>query len=451
MTEQAAPAKELSSASPVKASHFIPVVVSCLLLAAHHLRAAEFALSYLWLSAPLFLFIRRSFTRPVFMGMLLWGAAVWIGTALSNIDARMLAAEPWGRMALILFSVAAFTGASALVFSKPGIKSFYRAGEESQVPGVASFAFTFSLLAFVQFKMDPAGLLLERFVPDGGWIEAFWLSAYAGWLTTKMMEPAESARWRPRIWLFFSAVFFAQLMLGLAGFPSFLMTGKLHLPVPALIIAGPVYRGGGLFMIILFAATVLAAGPVWCSYLCYIGAWDDRFARSGGKPKPLPGWRRYARPAILAAVIAAALVLRLAGAPASLALGLASGFGIVGAGLMAYASRKTGVMVHCTSYCPIGWVATRLGKINPLRIKIKPGCNQCGACKSACRFDALTDRDIENKRPGPSCTLCGDCVHKCRQEQIVYWFPNLSPASARALFMVLAVTLHAVFLGVARP
>jgi hypothetical protein len=41
-------------------------------------------------------------------------------------------------------------------------------------------------------------------------------------------------------WTFFSVVFFAQLVLGLAGMPSMLMTGELHAPVPALILAGPV-------------------------------------------------------------------------------------------------------------------------------------------------------------------------------------------------------------------
>ena len=47
------------------------------------------------------------------------------------------------------------------------------------------------------------------------------------------------------MWLIFSIIFFTQLILGVAGVDKLLMTGKLHLPVPALIAAGPLYRAGG--------------------------------------------------------------------------------------------------------------------------------------------------------------------------------------------------------------
>ncbi len=95
--------------------------------------------------------------------------------------------------------------------------------------------------------------------------------------------------------MFFSMVFFAQLLLGLAGIEKLLMTGKLHLPVPALIIAGPLFRGEGVFMLILFAATVLLVGPAWCSYLCYIGAWDNYAATAQKRPGRLPSWRPWLR------------------------------------------------------------------------------------------------------------------------------------------------------------
>ena len=51
--------------------------------------------------------------------------------------------------------------------------------------------------------------------------------------------------------------------------------GEMHLPVPALILAGPLYRGEGFFMLFLFLSTVLIVGPAWCSWLCYVGAWDN--------------------------------------------------------------------------------------------------------------------------------------------------------------------------------
>jgi hypothetical protein len=63
---------------------------------------------------------------------------------------------------------------------------------------------------------------------------------------------------------------------------------------------------------------------------------------------------------------------------------------------------------------------------------------------------ALKPTDIERGRTGFNCTLCGDCLASCRQASIAYRFPGLSAETARRLFLVLVVSLHAVFLGVAR-
>lgn len=229
-----------------------------------------------------------------------------------------------------------------------------------------------------------------------------------------------------------------------------MMTGRLHLPVPALIAAGPLYRGHGWFMLVLFGATILLVGPAWCSYLCYLGAWDDRAARLAGPPRSLPPWRRDLRPAALAGVLLGAFCLREAGAPAAVAAALAAAFGIIGVGIIFTWSRKTGVMAHCTAYCPMGWLACRLGKVSPFRIRIRQGCMECGACRRVCRYDALSEQNIRNRRPGESCTLCGDCLAQCRKNEIEYHFLGLEPNRARALFIVIIVALHAAFLGVAR-
>lgn len=95
---------------------------------------------------------------------------------------------------------------------------------------------------------------------------------------------ARPKRSEARVWLMFSGVFFAQLVLGLLGAERFLMTGNLHLPVPAVILAGPLCRGEGFFMLILFLCTVLIVDPAWCGWLCYIGAWDN-VAASARRPR----------------------------------------------------------------------------------------------------------------------------------------------------------------------
>lgn len=73
-----------------------------------------------------------------------------------------------------------------------------------------------------------------------------------------MQDRKERPKWRTRARLLFSIVFFGQL-LGILVNPVFLMTGKQHLPVPAIILAGPLYRLEGLFMPILFLSTLLLA------------------------------------------------------------------------------------------------------------------------------------------------------------------------------------------------
>ena len=294
-------------------------------------------------------------------------------------------------------------------------------------------------------------LLTDRFFPGWGWLQILLLGIYATWIGKKVLGTDKTAHIRSKIWGFFSLVFFVQLILGLTGIQQMLMTGKLHLPVPALIVAGPLYRGGGFFMLILFSITVLLVGPAWCSYLCYIGAWDDYLCKRWKKrPKKFPSWFSQGRLYTLVFVVAAAVTLRRWGNSPGLALASASIFGLVGVGIMAGLSSRRGMMVHCTAYCPIGIISNLLGKINPWRLRIDHDCNQCGACSKACRYGALYMKHLEQRKPGLNCTLCGDCISSCKDNYIQYHFPGLSPLAARKAYLVVVITLHAAFLGVAR-
>jgi polyferredoxin len=203
-------------------------------------------------------------------------------------------------------------------------------------------------------------------------------------------------------------------------------------------------------MLILFLCTIVLVGPAWCSHLCYIGAWDDWAARRRRRPAALPRWRVPVRIGIAVLVLLAALLLSLLGISAVVAGGIAVAFGLGGVALMVFWSRRTGSMAHCVTYCPIGLLTNYLGKISPFRLRIGAGCNDCGICTRACRFDALNPVDIRHRRPGITCTLCGDCVSACKPEQITYRLPGLNPRRARAVFIVVIVALHAAFLGVAR-
>jgi polyferredoxin len=330
-------------------------------------------------------------------------------------------------------------------------------GRKRIVPPVVAFVLTAALLVFLQTKVSRPMLLAERYWTGAGWAEIPFLAGWAAFLVDRMSDIRLAPAWRLRLWSLFSAVFFGQLALGLLGLERMLMTGKLHLPVPALIVAGPLYRGGGLFMPILFSATILLVGPAWCSHLCYIGAWDNLASRARRRhPLPALAWdgggrRRWLRWANLGLAFAVPLLLRALGLPTTVAVACGAIFGLTGVAIMLLWSTRAGTMAHCSWYCPIGLLSSRLGRINPFRIRVATDrCTACGACSLACRYDALTRADVARGAPNRSCTLCGDCLAACRHDSMALAFPGLTPETSRRVFLVVVASLHAVFLGVAR-
>jgi NAD-dependent dihydropyrimidine dehydrogenase PreA subunit len=428
---------------------YIPIILVSLLLGAHHYRAGEWGLIGLWLSLPFALLIRRRWADRAVQVVLLAGAVEWLLTLQTIVGIYRRMGLPTARSTIIMVSVALVTAAAGLMLETAGRRR--RLPDHDPVaPGLAAFLVAGGLLAVVQVVVARPMILAERFLPAAGWWEAGLLAFYAGWLSDRLREPRAIKQLRPKVWLAFSILFFTQLLVGMAGVDRLLMSGKLHLPVPALIAAGPLYRGGGLFMAILFSVSVLVAGPAWCSWLCYIGAWDDRFARARKRPGRLPAWRRHFRWILLIAVFGAAFALGRLGVGTVTAGWLAAGFGLVGVGVMATWSRRTGHMTHCTAWCPMGFVATRLGKVSPWRLRISDGCTDCGACTPACRYDALYPQDVLRRMPSEACTLCGDCLSRCPTGSIEYRWLRTDPEKARRAFFIIVAALHAVWLGVAR-
>jgi polyferredoxin len=315
------------------------------------------------------------------------------------------------------------------------------------LPAIAAALLTLGLVVPAELHTDPVMLILGRFVPGGSWVQAGLLALYAAWVAHKLMDPKVHARLRPWLWRLFSAVFFVQLLLGMAGLDRLLLSGRLHPPVPAVILAGPVFRGEGLFMVFMLLGTLVLAGPTWCSHLCYIGSWDDAAARARRRPGALPPWRHAARAGMLALVLLAAWGLRLLEVPPVTAGWLAVGFGGLGVAVMLAASRRLGVMVHCLVFCPIGLVVNTLGRLHPFRIGIDEGCTRCGACTTACRYQALEPAHLEAGRPGFTCSLCAECLPRCSGRFIRFRFLGLGPQRARTVFVVAMATLHASFLG----
>jgi hypothetical protein len=131
---------------------------------------------------------------------------------------------------------------------------------------VTVFLLTFLLLEFVQVKLMRPIILAEHFIKGAGWAEIIIISAYGAFVVWKMKARNSMPKWRTITWIVFSFVFFSQFIIGISWIEKFLMTGKLHLPVPMMIIAGPVCRGHLSVMTILFLSTVILTGPEGCSH-----------------------------------------------------------------------------------------------------------------------------------------------------------------------------------------
>jgi polyferredoxin len=201
-------------------------------------------------------------------------------------------------------------------------------------------------------------------------------------------------------------------------------------------------------MPILYLSTLLLVGPAWCS-TC---------ATSGPQTTPVPALVPAARPLpptpgsrvllTLLLVIAAALSFRLLGVPGGIAALSAAAFGLAGVVVMLTLSRRQGMMVHCTAYCPIGLVGNLLGKLSPFCLRMDAGCDRfsrCGACARACRYGALAASDVSRGRPGLTCTLCGDCVGVCPRSVSTHMacLFNLSPENLPPPFLTMVISLHA--------
>jgi len=318
------------------------------------------------------------------------------------------------------------------------------------------FLLVFALLIPVQILPEKILLLFERLFSGGGWLQITIVSSYAAILMYNMQFRERRAKWRERSWLFFACFFYFQLILGISADSLFLLSGKLHIPIPAIIIAGPVFRFSSWFMIILFISTIIFTGPAWCSHLCYFGAFDSvsshksaKNERAGsivlGKKK-----RVIIKFSILLILTATALVLRIMNGSNNLATLLAVLFGMIGIGIILTVSRKTGSMHHCTLYCPVGTIVNYAKYLSPFHFEINSKCTACCSCISKCRYMALSVESVKMKKIENTCTYCGDCLTSCKHNALQYRFLRLSSEGAERLWLILTITIHAVFVAVAR-
>ena len=88
---------------------------------------------------------------------------------------------------------------------------------------------------------------------------------------------------------------------------------------------------------------------------------------------------------MLPLVLGTAAGLRALGASTVAASATALAFLLLGLLVMLFVSRRLGLMVHCSFWCPMGLFANLLGKLSIFRLRIGPECTACGACSPTCR------------------------------------------------------------------
>ncbi|MCK9255807.1 MAG: 4Fe-4S binding protein [Bacteroidales bacterium] len=307
------------------------------------------------------------------------------------------------------------------------------------------------LLSIPQIKLENPILLSERFFPGYGWIQIAIMSILAGFIAVNMLNINKISRWRTATWTIFSLVFFSQLALGLLGYEKFLMTGKLHLPIPAVVIAGAVYRFEIGFMPFLFLTTVLITGPAWCSQLCYFGSFDNLTSRiKKNKKRFRPPNLKIYRSLALTIFIIIVLILRFINLSLENTVIIAGVFGILGLLIILFVTPFIGKMTHCIYWCPLGAVLNYSRKINPFKMYIDKNCINCMRCTAVCKYQAMEKTDLLKQKPGFTCTMCGDCIKVCPTDSIKYKLWNFSSENSRKIYIIIISAIYIVFLNMAR-
>ena len=104
----------------------LPAILSLRLLAPHFFRNEMEVLTGVCVVLPLLLFFRERWVPSVIQVALILGVVEWLYTLYSFAQVRIAMDQPWTRLALILGTVALFTGLSTLVFRNRYIRQRYK-------------------------------------------------------------------------------------------------------------------------------------------------------------------------------------------------------------------------------------------------------------------------------------------------------------------------------------
>lgn len=103
----------------------LPVILAFGLLAAHFSRADMLPAVVVSLIIPFLLLIRKPWIARSIQILLLLGALEWIRSMFGYIQVRKEIGDDWGRLAIILLTVALLTACAGLVFRGKSLKKRY--------------------------------------------------------------------------------------------------------------------------------------------------------------------------------------------------------------------------------------------------------------------------------------------------------------------------------------
>ena len=109
----------------IKTLLYIPVVLSLVVLGAHFMRYGDTILVVGAVALIALLFVRQPWVARLIQIVLILGALEWVRTLYELLQTRIALGEPYGRMLIILGSVATVTACSALVFQSKALKGVY--------------------------------------------------------------------------------------------------------------------------------------------------------------------------------------------------------------------------------------------------------------------------------------------------------------------------------------
>ena len=103
-----------------------PAIISLLILGAHYYRSGVMILVMIAALLPSLLFYRKAWVARLMQAVLVLGMIEWVRTLFILVDMRRALGQPWTRLAIIIGTVALFSGCSALLFQSKRLRKRYK-------------------------------------------------------------------------------------------------------------------------------------------------------------------------------------------------------------------------------------------------------------------------------------------------------------------------------------